>query len=200
MAELSNALGVDGMLMGDVAKIGRTYTLTVKVLSASDGERLAGYSGRASSEEELLERIGTAGREMAATLRDRFAARMGKAQAPKPSEAWSTPLRGRSWIPAAGAGALGVASGLLYLGALNNFNRLNPPPASTTTYLGWDEAQRVANEGKLFAGSSIVTGALGIGALGVAAWMFVAPGPKAPLVVPTAGPKGAGVSLVWGAP
>src|SRR4051812_21332764 len=41
VAELAGAMGADGLIVGDVGKLGDTYAINVKVLSAKDGSTLA---------------------------------------------------------------------------------------------------------------------------------------------------------------
>ena len=71
-AELANALGVDGIILTDVAKIGTVYKLNVKVLDAATTERVASFSTRANSQEALLEAFTQAAKELAPILKSKF--------------------------------------------------------------------------------------------------------------------------------
>src|SRR5438270_852941 len=44
VAELAGALGVDGILTGQVAMVGKRYQLDVKILAANGAKKLYGYS------------------------------------------------------------------------------------------------------------------------------------------------------------
>jgi hypothetical protein len=57
MAELANALGVDAIVNGEIARVGTAFQINLKVIAAGDGKRLATYSARASSEEGLLDKL-----------------------------------------------------------------------------------------------------------------------------------------------
>ncbi len=61
VAELANALGADGVVLGDLAKIGSRYQVNLKVISASDGKTLAMFSEGAASEEALLDVLARGG-------------------------------------------------------------------------------------------------------------------------------------------
>lgn len=54
IAELAGALGSDGVVTGQFARLGASVALTVKVVKGN-GETLASFSGRCDSEEELLD-------------------------------------------------------------------------------------------------------------------------------------------------
>jgi TolB-like protein len=68
LAEIAAALGVDGVVVGDLARIGSTFQMNLKVLDASNGKRLATSSSSAKSEEELLANISNAAQTMAQQL------------------------------------------------------------------------------------------------------------------------------------
>lgn len=80
VAELGSALGVDGVLLGDVAHLGKRFQFNLKVLSPKDGAVLSLRTGKAGSEEELVDQLEQAGRELAAEV----LARLGRA--PEPGE------------------------------------------------------------------------------------------------------------------
>lgn len=65
MAELANAFGADAVLLGDIARLGDTYQVNLKLIGANDGRSLALFSKAVSSESALLEALATAGRQMA---------------------------------------------------------------------------------------------------------------------------------------
>lgn len=53
VVEMTAALGVDGVLVGDLGKLGEEYALNLKVLSSKDARPLALYNGRAPSSKGL---------------------------------------------------------------------------------------------------------------------------------------------------
>lgn len=57
VAELSNALGVDGLIVGTAAKFGRTLQANIKVFAAPSGTSLKAISVKASGEEAFLEAL-----------------------------------------------------------------------------------------------------------------------------------------------
>jgi hypothetical protein len=65
ITELSNALGVDGVITGSIGKFGSAYQANVKVLSARDGSPLGVYSVRVTGEEELLDELTAMARRLA---------------------------------------------------------------------------------------------------------------------------------------
>ena len=80
VAELANALGVDGLITGQIGKFGPSYQVNVLVISARDGMTLASHSGRVKAEDAVLEELEKAARAMAPEI----ARRLGKAPAGEP--------------------------------------------------------------------------------------------------------------------
>ncbi len=76
--ELGNALGVDGLVVGDLGKVGDRYQLNVKVLGTRDGALLSAYAGSSSAEGELLELLDAAAESMGPEV----AEKLGKPLAP----------------------------------------------------------------------------------------------------------------------
>ena len=68
LAEIAAALGVDGVMVGDLARVGSTFQMNLKVFDASNGKRLATSSSSAKSEEELLAKLTSAAQMMAQQL------------------------------------------------------------------------------------------------------------------------------------
>src|SRR5205814_752872 len=57
IAEIAGALGVDGVLMGSLAKVGDTFQLNLKVVDAADASVLCTYAVRTDEEEALLKQL-----------------------------------------------------------------------------------------------------------------------------------------------
>jgi hypothetical protein len=54
LAEISGALGVDGLVLGSVGKFGERYGVNLKIVDATTGQPLAGYSDQVESSQEVL--------------------------------------------------------------------------------------------------------------------------------------------------
>jgi hypothetical protein len=65
MAELANALGADGVLLGDVAKVGDRLQVNLKIISAGDGKTLAVFTDNVASEQAALESLTRGANELA---------------------------------------------------------------------------------------------------------------------------------------
>lgn len=125
LAEIGSALGVDGVVLGDVAKVGDGYQLNVKVISAINGRRLAAQSAKVATEGQLLEALTLAAGKIAADLSRELEKPLGAKRTtgdivlneqPKlePSAAkklWWLPAVAGVAIGAGGAVGLGVAEG-----------------------------------------------------------------------------------------
>ncbi|MBS1152032.1 MAG: hypothetical protein H6Q89_3730 [Myxococcaceae bacterium] len=68
IAEFANALGVDGLLLGSLAKFGATYQLDVRVAASTDARNLATVSIRVPDESGLLDAISQASTSIAKQL------------------------------------------------------------------------------------------------------------------------------------
>lgn len=135
MAELAGALGADGLVSGQVARVGKSYQVNVKVLAADGSRTLYLHSSKLlATEEELLEELNATAVKAVAKLR----AELGGAQ--PPAAALSTTAS----EPAAGAGrsrsalkllpgVLGVAavvvSVVAFGSAIGSYNTLTSPAA-----------------------------------------------------------------------
>ena len=106
MAELANALGTDAIVNGEIAKVGNSFQVNLKVIAPGDGKRLAAYSARASSEEAVLDELNAGAAALA----------QGVFLALRPGQqtASSSPLRPLGWAGiVVGAVALGGGVGAL---------------------------------------------------------------------------------------
>jgi hypothetical protein len=88
VAELSNALGVDGLVAGTVAKFGGSVQGNIKIFSARDGSALKAISFKASGEEQFLEELA----RQAAVAAPELLSKTGKEPAPT-LEAEAKPVR-----------------------------------------------------------------------------------------------------------
>lgn len=76
MAEIGDALGVDGILTGSIAKLDDVYQLNFKIVSPNDASALATYSRRASGGQKvLLNELDRAAKVMAKLMKEKLALR-----------------------------------------------------------------------------------------------------------------------------
>lgn len=142
LAELSGALGVEFLLVGDLARLGSGFLVTLKVLSTRSGQTMARFEGQGS---DMLEVLGRAAVQLCDTV-------LGPA-APRFSRLWAV-------VP----GALAIAA--LSVGVwseLQSDHQLRALRGAATIL----EAQHHAESGKAFEilGHSL----MGVGAAAVAA-------------------------------
>lgn len=134
MAELANALGVDGVVTGSIGQFDGLFQINVKIVASSDGRKLGIYSGTAGDQGEVLSALKTA----SASLHDQVLQSMGRA--PKPSGGGGA--RAFWWAPAAG-GVVAIGVGVLMLGLTSgNVQALRTASAGTSvaTAQGWRDA------------------------------------------------------------
>lgn len=132
MAELAGALGVDGLVTGQVAKVGKSFQLSVKVL-AGDGSRtlFAHASELLGSEEELLGELNRVAKKVSVKLHELL-----RPQAPLGVERAGGRPWGRLTPLALGVVAAGIGAGLLIsagvdYGRLSNADAWPGIPASS---------------------------------------------------------------------
>lgn len=82
MAELGNALGVDGLVIGSVGRFEGTYQLNVKVLSSTDARTLALYSAQAQGDKRVLEELNRAALSLARDVHRQLNRPMPKSDVP----------------------------------------------------------------------------------------------------------------------
>jgi hypothetical protein len=162
MTELADALGVDGLLVGDVVKVGTRVQVSVRVVDPAAGKHLAAYTTQLAREQDVFDALTDAGRRLREQL------------LPGPTPA----VRARNlfWVPlAAGAAFLGAGVGL-WLWSDSLFNRLTRPSASPVPL---DQAAAARSTGPVAQALSFV--ALGVGAAaalaGVALRLFIRDAP-----------------------
>jgi hypothetical protein len=149
VAEIANALGVDGLIIGNVARLDRTLYLQVKIVSARDEKVLATHSASASSRDALFGRIP----EVARALRRGLATHRPLKAEVAPGSGW----RPHAWLPAAGGVGLGVAGGLLYSWGASRHQELTRQDPQLS-FNSLEEAQRYAR-------SSVTAQRAGVGLL-----------------------------------
>lgn len=186
LAELGGALGVDGLVTGSVARLGKTFRVNLKIIAANDGRALALSSFASANYDELLEDLEKSAVTLAADVKK--ALRPGQAitqTTPGQKEsaiaavtpeaqlqpAPSDEVKGSSpwWIPAAAGGALLAGGGVLFGMSRGVEAKLRNGDASGITDA--DDLQRTVNQGKTYELSGIGLMGAGVVGLGVAAGM-----------------------------
>jgi hypothetical protein len=171
LVELANALGVDGVVLGDVAKVGSRFQVSLRVIDAKNGTSLALASFRAPDEEGVVDGLVKA----AATLAADVTRALGRAAPPPVPSAGAAEVSGTRrlwWIPAAGAVlALGAGAACLAV-SRSDFARLDP--AGGAVRIGLTEAETTARRGDLLQTASVALfitgGAAALAAVGVVAF------------------------------
>lgn len=131
MVELSNALGVNGVVLGDLVKLGDVIQMNLRIIDPISGKKLASVSERANSDSAVLDVLTRAGRGLQGQVFDA----LGVQQVVK-SRPW--------WVPLAIGGVLAAVGAGLAFGALDAHTKLTSGAARTLT-LG--QAQTLAGTG-----------------------------------------------------
>jgi len=107
MVELANALGVDGLLLGTIARLADgSVQVNVRVIAASTAKLLAQWTARVASEEALLKAFAEEAPRLAADIQGTVR------PSPGPSKAWAILPGGLALgLGVAGAVTLGIAEG-----------------------------------------------------------------------------------------
>ena len=109
IAELAGALGVEGLILGNIAKFDQGFTIDIKVVSADTGEPLAQENGTATSSDGVLVWLRGAAPKIARRLQQKL--RPGEPEPVVIEDAPPSPLRPAVLVPAAiGVAALGVGT------------------------------------------------------------------------------------------
>lgn len=191
-AELAGALGVDGIVIGSLAKLGNSFNVNLKVVRASDGEALSVFSGRAKTEEQLLEVIESAAAQFGRDVVRAFPAKDASSAATASVSADASQPPALWWVPVA-AGGVALAGGAgLYVMALDTEARLKRHDASIT------DVNATVGAGQTQQAAAFALGAVGVAAVvGGVAWRVFGSAPVQPAVVLAPGLGAIGVSGTW---
>ncbi len=159
IAELASALGADGVLMGDVAKVGGKTQINLKIISARDGTTLAAFSDRVEGEEAVLDGLTRA----SAQLAEGTAKALKRTLVPV-----ALSLRGGAstppwWVPVV-AGAVVAGTGVV-LFLLGNADYARLVGATPTARIGLTEAASLRDGGALKQGLGVTL--IGVGAAAI---------------------------------
>jgi hypothetical protein len=112
IAEIGAALNAHGVVMGSVGRLGETRLLNVKVLASGSAQSLAVCSGRAGSDEGLLNEAEACADIIAAALLEPGKGKQPEAVVVKP-EAPAGPRRTWALAPLVGGAAVAIAGGVM---------------------------------------------------------------------------------------
>jgi hypothetical protein len=169
--ELANALGVDGILVGEIGRLDESnHQVSLKVVDSVTGKLLASSLGRASGRGAVLDELTWGSRRIATAL----AARLKRILPPPSPEVLASedvakrPMRSKAWLPA--AIALGCGAGAATLFVLANQRHSALQNAQGTLYAS--EARKLRDEGaQLQVLSAIALGA-SVASVGVATALY----------------------------
>ena len=190
IAELANALGVDAIVVGDVAKFGQTYQVNVKALNASDAKVLAARSARVEGDVATLDAVASLGRQRAAALLE-SKGRAVPAELSASAAGGKVSVRTLGFIPL-GVGVVSAGVGAVLFGlSRGDFASLTGPGGALTA----QEARDLRSSGALKQTAGGVLLAVGATAIVAAGAMFLFGGPHEPVVTVTPVSQGAVLSI-----
>lgn len=192
LVELASALGTDGVLVGDVAKIGQRFQASLRIVDARNGNTLAVHAFKAATEEELVDGLVRA----AQLLGDETLRALGRVvAAPSAAVAKTSGLpmpRATGWVPVA-VGVLAAGGGVAaFLLSRDDYAKLDPsvgPPGR----LSVDDATRIAGRGSMLqtVGVGLMVAGAVVTAAGATVLLFGRPAQVQAFVAP----GGAGVGV-----
>ena len=186
LAEIAAALGVDGIVTGDVAKVGSSFQLSVRVLSAKDSTLLAAQSERAGSEEGLVDLVAPLARDIVVAAskalgRDVPELALKAPERPRPLRAAAI-VTGIAGLAVAGAGAgLFAASRGLYA---------QIPQTADAPARSADDVTVLVRDGKALQSSGVAALAVGGAAVAAAVTLFIVDAASGPTPTVALGPQG----------
>lgn len=180
LVELGNALGVQGVLLGDVVKLGGTYQVNARIIEPLQGKLVAQASQRVTREDELFDALTRVGLD----LREQFYRANGvtepppapvtlTATTPPPPSASGTGRR-LPFVLLGLGGAVTIAGGILVAVSESSYIRLTSAGQQTVAV---SDARVIAESGKAMQTASWVL--LGVGAALLVAglvWLLVGRG------------------------
>ncbi len=170
-AQVSATLGMDGLLLGQVARVGKAYKLDVKVLAPLTGQPLAAASAASESQDGLLNSFTLVAENIARQLSER----LGRPLMPGATDVitrWSTAKK-MSWVPT-GIGVAAVAAGTVsLLMARGQYNQLTAT-RQVDAEPGSPQAPLTPNQAAAYAQAGQTQQTIGWTAVGVGAGLIAA--------------------------
>lgn len=186
--ELADALGSEALMMGDVARVGDSFRVSVRIIRARNGERVASAVVTGRTEDAILAAFSEVAPQLASQTNAGF-----RGDAPVAALGLSTRrsgIRQFAWIPAAVGGAAIVGGGYSYLQARQRYDLLR----SGDTLIE-PEPSRLRTEGQSW--QILSTVGFGVGAAGLltAAGLFLFGSETVVETGVTLAPTGSGVGI-----
>jgi TolB-like protein len=182
MAELAGALGAEVVLVGELAQLDTSLQVNVRAMEARTARVLHSAVVRADTQEQLLDRLDGAARQMAVALQDHYGI-------PRPTR-WQPWLVVGTGLVTAGVGGIFLAQ------AARAWSTLNAPATAAT---GPSDAATLAQQGSLAQGLGIAF--MSVGAVLVAGGLtWFALGTDGPALAVAVAPGSGLVSLSWRLP
>ncbi len=191
MVELANALGSDGLITGSLARVGKRFHVTIKIIASSTGAQLALFDDEVGSEDALVEALTQAAPGLARDVRAHLAP-----PGEPPASASSVGLR-RSWgwaptvVGAAALVAGGIVAGL-------GWSRYGALRGGDVASVGADPVG-YAQTGKTLQLTGLVVGGLGA-LIAIAGSLLLGLGPNDPTAAVVVGPGAIGFSFALALP
>ncbi len=128
--ELANALGVDGIVQGELTRLGQVIQLNVKCVATSDGRRLASFGERVSREDDLFAAVERA----AAAIEAQTLEALGTTTAPQQrfSRGWAAVPLGLAVLSGIAGALLMVFAGADYRALTDQTVRFDGPMLKTS--------------------------------------------------------------------
>jgi TolB-like protein len=161
VAELAAALGVEGVVVGDVGKLGSEILVNLKVLSASTGTVLAQYSNRGHRLEEISSMLA----QGASSLVSQLSLQWSDLQPGKnPSERSTPPRMSRWWamLPALLGGAALSLGVVFQIQAERQLQLLRGASNLTSAQLAFTRGRSAETVGNVLLGASIAGGIVAV--------------------------------------
>jgi hypothetical protein len=183
VTELANALGADGVLLGDLGRLGDRIQVNLRVLR-NNGTVVAAWSRTVAKEDQLISALEDAAEE----LKPKILGAYGRLTVTK-----------RRWplIPTIAAGALAVASGVTFGLALSNHGRLIDPLASPGS-LAAREADALQQSGDALQWTARFTAGGALVALATSLVLWWVSAEEVPVSLGVVASPGAGALLLGG--
>jgi hypothetical protein len=195
-ANITDALGVDGVLTGSVTRLDKSFQLDVKVLKTGDGTPLASASASSDDNDRLVGTFVVIAQQLAKQLASKLQRELKTDASVELVQGPSTVKR-LSWAPLAVGGAAAITGGIFLVMAKGNYSQVTTRRDAPLTQ---DEVNRIADTGRTQ--QTIGWAAVGVGVAGVtaAALMFLLGGNETVRAGVALTPTGAGLTLAGALP
>lgn len=187
--ELAGALGTDALLLGEAAKVGDKFRISVRIVSSKNGDKLSSAVVTASSEDAVLEAFGL----VAPRIAKETIAKVRKEPVPAEAAGVTTQRTGTKrffWIPAAVGGVALAGGAVSYFQAKSRFDELR-----SGTVLIEPRPSQLRNEGQSWQTLSMAGFGVGAAAFATAAGLVLFGSESVVEAGVAFGPAGASVGI-----